>query len=637
MIEAAPPTADAVRAQVRRLIASPELARSQRLQRFLQFTVEESLASRAATLKEYTIALGVFDRDDSFDPQQSSIVRVEASRLRAKLRQYYATRGQTDPIRIDLPTGSYVPVFGWPAAEPASVAKPPARSRAAWLTRPRLAIASVTAATLIAVVGLVVGDRLGLREGISPTAAGLSSGPHAVAVLPLRNLSGDASQDYFSDGMTDALIAALAKKRMIRVISMTSVMAYRNVNRPIAEIARELDVTHVIEGSVLRIGGRIRITAQLVEAASERHLWAETYERDAANVLAIQDDVVHRIVSSLSDQAELGVAPDPGDAPTVDPEAYEAQLKARFFRNLMTEEGFNQSIEYFQRAITIEPDYALAYSCMASCYCLLGGHGFELVRPGEAMPAARATFQQALALDDTLAEPYAFPGLIKLKFDWDWQGAEEDMEPAIELSPSFSQARLLYSIFLEAMGRQNEAIGEAELARSLDPLSLAVNVNLAWQYMQADRLDDARRQLEATAELGQGFWGLHWGWGHYHRRKGKPDQAIAAFQESIAATGGHTLPLSALGHAYAVSGRSAEAREVIEALMALAAESYVSPYNVATVYAGLGEDDEVFAWLEEAYDERSRSLAWLNVAREYDRLRADPRFESLVRRIGLPQ
>ena len=504
MIEAAPPTADAVRAQVRRLIASPELAKSQRLQRFLQFTVEETLAGRAATLKEYTIALGVFDRDDSFDPQQSSIVRVEASRLRAKLRQYYATRGQTDPIRIDLPTGSYVPVFGSPAAEPASVAKPPARSRAAWLTRPRLAVASVTAATLIAVVGLVVGDRLGLREGISHTAAGLSSGPHAVAVLPLRNLSGDANQDYFSDGMTDALIAALAKKRLIRVISMTSVMAYRNVNRPIAEIARELGVTHVIEGSVLRIGGRIRITAQLVEAASERHLWAETYERDAANVLAIQDDVVHRIVSSLSDQAELGVAPDPDDAPTVDPAAYEAQLKARFFRSQMTEEGFNQSIEYFQRAITIEPDYALAYSGMASCYCLLGGHGFELVRPGEAMPAARATFQQALALDDTLAEPYAFLGLIKLKFDWDWQGAEEDMERAIELSPSFSQARLLYSIFLEAMGRQNEAIGEAQLARTLDPHSLAVNVNLAWQYMQADRLDDARRQLEATASWVKG-------------------------------------------------------------------------------------------------------------------------------------
>jgi TolB-like protein/Flp pilus assembly protein TadD len=459
----------------------------------------------------------------------------------------------------------------------------------------------------------------------------------SVAVLPLRNLSGDPGQDYFSDGITDALISSLAKRGLFRVISMTSVMGYKNVNRPVADIARELNVSHVIEGSVLRVDDKVRITAQFIEAETDSHIWAESYARDVADVLAIQDEVVSRIVSSLSGQVASTKDTSQEKKPTVDPVAYEAQLKGRFFRNKVTEEGFNKSIKYFKQAIAKEPGYALAYSGLASCFCLLSGHGFELRRPKDAMPPAKAAALKALELDDSLAEPHAFLGIIRLKYEWDWPGAEEAFKRSIQLNPSYAQARVFYSFYLETMGRQDEAIREAEQARIIDPLSLAVNVNLGWQYLQAGRRERAKQVFESTAELNPTFWGVHWGLGHYYRQNGMYENAIAEFRKAIDAKGGHILSLTALGYTYAVSGKTTEARQVLERLKALSQESYVSPFNMATVLVGLNEKDEAFAWLDKAYQERSRSLAWLNVVKEFDGVRSDPRFKTLLRRVGLPE
>ena len=627
-------------AQMGRLLSSPEFAQSDRLQQFLTFIVEETLAGRADALKEYTIALEVFERDDSFDPQTSSIVRVEASRLRAKLQKYNAIDGRNDPVHISLPPGSYVPAFQAagenlePAGTPrhaGPLATGAARRSGPWRVAAVLAV-------LIFVIGATALFFLYPKAGTDePPEASEPGGVYSLAVLPLRNLSGDAGQDYFSDGMTDALIAGLAKQDLVRVISMTSAMVYKNVNRPLAEIARELNVSHVIEGAVLRIGDRVRITAQLVEAETERHLWADTYARDVSDVLALQDEVVRRIVSSLSGQGALTKGARPKDMPSVDPAAYEAQLRGRFFRNKMTEEGFYKSIDYFKQAIEKEPGYALAYSGMASCFCLLSGQGFELVRPRDAMPVAKAAALKALELDDSLAEPHAFLGFIRLKYEWDWPGAEESLRRSMQLNPSYAQARLFYSIYLEAMGRQDEAIREAEQAKATDPLSLAVNINLGWQYLQAGRLEQARRLFESTAELNPNFWSVHWGFGHYYRQKAMYDEAIAAFQKAIDATGGYSLPLRDLGYTYAISGKSTEAREVLDRLEALARDGYVSPYNMATIHVGLGETDEAFAWLDRAFEERARSLVWLKVAKEYDGLRSDPRFNAFLRRIGLPE
>lgn len=633
------PPADHVGAQLDRILQSPVLAQSDRLQSFLRFIVDETLSGRGGSLKEYTIALDVFERDESFDPQTSSIVRVEASRLRSKLKEYYGTEGLHDPVHITLPTGSYVPRFQTVTRDVAPVVQPSADGGARRFVPAQIALIAVAVFAVVGVAAFVlfgVADRY--SRGDAPGAAATEHGwAHSVAVLPLRNLSGNADEDYFSDGMTDALITSLAMQKNVRVISLTSAMVYKNVNKPITDIARELNVNHIIEGSIFRSGERVRITAQLIEASTDRHLWAESYERDVADVLAIQDDVARRIVASLSGDVDALPAADPKPASAIDPEAQEAYLKGRYFRNQMTEDGFRKGIAYFKQAIEKEPGFAEAYSGVAACYCLLGGHGFELVEPREGMPDAKEAILESLRLDGDLAESHAFLGIIRLKYEWDWPGAEKAFRHAIELNPSFAQGRMFYSFFLEAMGRQEEAIREAEAARTIDPLSLAINLNLGWQYLRGGRLDRTLSQLETTDELRSGFWGVHWGLGHYHRQKGAYDEAIEAFEKAVEVGGGYTLPMTDLGYTYGIAGRSDEAREILDRLIALAEKSYVSPYNMATVHVGLGEIDEAFASLERAFESRSRSMAWLMVASEYDGLRSDPRFISLVERVGLPQ
>jgi tetratricopeptide (TPR) repeat protein len=253
------------------------------------------------------------------------------------------------------------------------------------------------------------------------------------------------------------------------------------------------------------------------------------------------------------------------------------------------------------------------------------------------MPAAKIAVMKALSLDDTLAEPHAFLGIIRLKDEWDWTGAEDSFRRAIDLNPSYAQARVFYSFYLEAMGRQQEAIEQAKAAKVIDPLSLAAITNLGWQYLQGGDLELARQTFESAVELDPDFWGVHWGLGHYHLRKGASKEATAAFQKAIDAGGGHSMPLSALGYAYAISGEPAAGRKMLDALKMLAKESYVSPFNMATIHIGLGEVDEAFVWLEKAFVQRSRSMAWLNVAREYDGIREDFRYKALVRRVGLPE
>ena len=341
------PRPDDVRAQLDKVLSSPDFAQSDRLQKFLRFVVDEQLAGRADALKEYTIALEVFERDESFDPQTSSIVRIEASRLRSKLEKYNATTGRGDAIRINLPQGSYVPTFqsAAQAVEPdATRVDTPSQGRAArWGSQNVVALLAVVVVVL-GVAALLVFDVIPLTPGIDqPQEASEPGQTYSIAVLPLRNLSGDADQDYFSDGLTDALIARIAKNPSMRVISLTSVMGYKNVNRPIADIADELNVSHVIEGSVLRIGDKVRITAQLIEARTDRHLWAETYERNGTDVLAIQNDVVRRIAMSLLGQVASTTSADSAHIGRVDVAAHELYLRGLYFRRKMTEEGFKKA------------------------------------------------------------------------------------------------------------------------------------------------------------------------------------------------------------------------------------------------------------------------------------------------------
>ena len=623
-----------VKTQLDKILASRGFVQTERLGQFLRYVVDETLAGRDDRLKEYSIAIEVFDRDDTFDPQTSSVVRVEASRLRTKLDEYYRGTGRDDPMVIELPRGRYVPVF-----RKNSNQDPPAEIRPR--TFPKIIsliketrFRAVVAISVLLLIGIATGVWIWASDRAAQSPAGESQA--SVAILPIRNLTGDPSQEFLSDGMTDAIINLLAKSRGLRVASLTSSMNYKHQTRSVSEMAKNLNVGHLVEGSVVRSENRIRISAKLIEAKSNRLLWSETFERTMSDVLSLHDDVAARITDSLTQRLKSSSDVGLTKRPSIKPSAYEAYLKGRFYRNKITESGFKKAIEHFKRAIALEPGFAPAHAGLAMCYCLLGGHGMELVRPHVGMPRAKKAAEQALRLNDSMAEPYAFMGIVRLKYEWDWKGAEVAFKKAIKLAPNLFQARLFYSLFLEAMGRHDEAIRQAEYARFINPLSREAIVNLGWQYLQAGKPDRAQVQFESALELEPNFWGALWGQGHYYLRQGLVEKAIESFRRAVASGGGHALPLSALGHAYAVSGRRSDALKVLDRLKAIERKTYVSPYHLATIYVGLGDDDKAFAELERAFQQRSRSLAWLNVMPEYQRLKAKPRYIQLKRRVGLP-
>jgi serine/threonine protein kinase/Flp pilus assembly protein TadD len=460
----------------------------------------------------------------------------------------------------------------------------------------------------------------------------------SVAVLPLADLSDQQpAPDYFADGMTEALITDLAKIKALRVISRTSVMQYKGVQRPLPQIARELNVDAVVEGSVLRSGKRVRITAQLIDAATDQHLWAESYERDLRDVLSLQGEVARAIANDIQvkltpqEQARLV------SARSVDPEAYQLYLKGRFYWNKRTEAGLKKGIEYFHQAIDLDPNYALAYAGIADCYSLLGWDLFGPLPPREALPIAKAAARKALETDDSLAEAHNSLAWTKLAFDWDWTGAEREFKRAIELNPGYAITHHWYAECLAGMGRYAEALAEIRQAQELDPLSLIISSIVGWVLYFDRKNDQAIAEFRKTLELDPNFWVAHWTLGRAYEQKAMFTEAIAEIQKAIDFSGSSPLSLAALGHTYAVSGRRAEAERVLNQLKDSSKQTYISPYGIAAIHAGLGEKDQAFLWLEKAYEERSGWLIWLRAEPGSDPLRSDPRFQDLLRRIGLTQ
>jgi len=459
----------------------------------------------------------------------------------------------------------------------------------------------------------------------------------AVAVLPLADLSEHQAADYFADGMTEALITALAKIKALRVISRTSVMQYKGVQRPLPQIARELNVDAVVEGSVLRSGNRVRITAQLIHAATDQHLWAESYERDLRDVLSLQGEVARAIANEIQvkltpqDQARLV------SARSVDPEAHQLYMKGRFYWNKRTEAGLRKGIEYFHQAIDLDSNYALAYAGIADCYSLLGWDLFGALPPREALPIAKAAARKALEADDSLAEVHNSLAWTKLVFDWDWMGAEREFKRAIELNPGYAVTHHWYAECLAGMGRYAEALAEIRQAQDLDPLSLIIGSIVGWVFHFDRKNDQAIAEFRKTLELDPDFWVAHWTLGRAYEQKAMFAEAIAEIQKAIDLSGGSALSLAALGHTYAVSGRRAEAERVLNELKESSKQGYISSYSIAAIHAGLGEKDQAFIWLEKAYEERSGWLIWLRAEPISDPLRSDPRFQDLLCRVGLPQ
>ncbi len=454
-------------------------------------------------------------------------------------------------------------------------------------------------------------------------------------MLPLDNLTGDPRQEYFADGMTEALIANLSKIGSLRVISRRSVMQYKAVHRPLREIAQELGVDAVVEGSVSHAGRRVRITAQLIEAAADRHLWAETYDRDQRDVLALQSDVAraiaHEIKIKLTPQERARLT----SARPLNPGAHEAYLLGRYFWNKRTEEGLAKALEYFQQAIGKDSSYAAAYAGIADYYNILPF--YSRYAPVEVFPKAKAAVLKALQIDETLPEAHAALAYVRAYYDWDWPGAEREFQRALELNPSYAAVHHSYSRYLAAMGRVDDALAEIKRAEVLDPISPILKANTAMILYFGRRYDEAIDQLHRTRELDSNYVVAHWGLGLAYEQKGMYAQAIGAMEKAIALSERDANFLSSLGHVYAVAGRRRDAQQVVDELKEQSKQAYVSSYHVGLVYSGMGEKDLAIAWLQEAAQERSTLLVYLRMDPRLAGLHSDRKFKDLRRRLGLPE
>jgi TolB-like protein/DNA-binding winged helix-turn-helix (wHTH) protein/Tfp pilus assembly protein PilF len=457
---------------------------------------------------------------------------------------------------------------------------------------------------------------------------------HSVAVLPLENLSKDPEQEYFSDGMTDELITDLAKVGQLQVISHTSVERYKGTKLPLREIARELGVDAVVEGRVMRSGDRVRITAQLIDARTDRHLWADTYERDVRDILGLQDEVAHRIATQVGINLTAGGQTEMASTRVVDSAAQEAYLKGRYRWNQRTEAGLRAGIKYFQKAIDLDPNYPQAYAGLADCYIMMANWGF--MPPAEAYPNAEVAARKALALDDHLAEAYTSLAYATLLYDWEWSGAEQKFRRAIELNPNYATAHHFYSIYLMAAGRHTEARAEIRRAQALDPFSLIINSVVGWIYYEGRQYDQAIQQCEKTVEMDPNYVPALLDLGNIYLRTGDYKKAIAQFERARAVAGDKSIVLSYLAQVRALSGDRAAAQKILYQLEKPAPPMFVSTWDLALIHLALGDKEKALSFLEKAVDQHVGWVVRLGVDPALDSLRVEPRFKVLQQRIRIP-
>ncbi len=494
----------------------------------------------------------------------------------------------------------------------------------------RMLLAGIAALALVTVTVALMLHRGG-ASGTTPAAI------KSLAVLPLKNLSGDPTQEYLADGMTEALIGRLSRTHDLRVISRTSVMGFKDTHVSVPEIAKRLHVDAIVEGSVIREGSQVRVTVQLIRGATDEHIWAEEYQQEYRSILTLQEEVARTIAQQinirLTPRGRVGLA----GVRTVDPQVHESYLKGRYYFNQRTEDSLNRSVGYFQRAIARDPSYALAYCGLADAYALLGFRG--RVPSKDALSQAKTAALKAIQLDDTLGEPHASLAFIAETHEWDWATAEREYKRALELNPGDARAHHWYGGYLMYVGRFDEGIAEAKRARDLDPLSLPVNNALAGRLLVAGRVDEALKQLQETLEMNPHFAPAHQTLGWAYLNKGKHSEAIQEFQQALQLSGtdDHDIMLD-LGFAYAAAGNREEARRMLAKLKELNGRGLVPSGSIGILYGALGELNEAFAWLDKAYEERDPELTYLKVpGRRFEPLRHDARFQQLVRRVGLPE
>jgi TolB-like protein/Tfp pilus assembly protein PilF len=602
---------DAINHQLQRVLSSESFIHSPQLCRFLRYIVEQEIAAQADQLKEYVLGVQVFSKGESFDPRIDTVVRTEARRLRGKLVEYYQAEGRNDTIEISLPKGGYRAIFH-------------ARSNAANSTAVHIPVMWVAIGVCLTMtIALAAVYWLWIRGKNSDSVQ-----LRAIAVLPLENLSADPAQEYFSDGMTDALITDLAKIGGLRVISRTSVLQFKKTSKPISEVARQLGVGYVVEGTILRAGDRVRITAQLIAVPNERHLWAETYERPGSDVLSLQGEIARTVAGQVKirltaqERARL-------IAGRISPEAHDLYLKGRFYWHTRDTEKLQKSIEYFKQAIDKEAKYALAYAALSDSYSVLSGR-FDGQRKKDFLIQAHQAANRALELDEKLGEAHA--SLAVSADDWDWSKAEQELRSAIELSPSYSTAHQWLSGILINTGRFEGGLSESRRARDLDPLSPGVHSQLGWCLYQARQYDAAIRQLRDTVELFPDFVQPYIHLGMAYSAAGMHRESIDIFQKLVGMTRGAPAVAALLAHAHARSGDKTQSKRLLNEY---GNRTDITPVVLALLHMDVGDNEHALEWLGKGVAQHSMYIEELKVEPLYDSLRSDRRFTALLRSMNL--
>ena len=470
------------------------------------------------------------------------------------------------------------------------------------------------------------------EEGISSTA---QLDKKRIAVLPFANISPSPSDEYFSDGMTEELIATLSRIKSLGVIARTSIIRYKGLTKSVVEIGRELHVGTVLEGSVRVAGKKLRITAQLIDAATEEHLWAETYDRNLEDAFAIQSDLAKRITKALKIRILQSETLRLEKKATGIPEAYSLYLKGRHALNTRTEKGLQDAIQHFESSIKHDSNFALAYTGLADAYSILASYSLEYIPPREGFPKAKTAAEKALSLDDHLAEAHASLGLVNFYYEWDWDGAEAELKKALELNPGYAQAHQYYADFVKSFGRFDEALGEMKNALALDPLSYSINTGIGHILYLSRQYDLAIDQYRKIVESDPAFVPARLWFGRPYMQKGMFKEAIEQSEEAVKLSKESTVSLATLGQAYASAGQRTEARKILDRLLERSKKQYVPSYWIALVQMSMGNKDEAFVRLEQAYHERSSWLVWAKVEPRFDPLRSDPRFISILTRMRL--
>jgi adenylate cyclase len=457
----------------------------------------------------------------------------------------------------------------------------------------------------------------------------------SIAVLPFNNMSNEPGQEYFSDGLTDGILNSIAHLRNLKVCARTSSFKFKGENRDIKEVGKELGVRTILEGSVQRQGNKVRIIVQLINVEDGFHFWSEQYDEKIDDIFALQD----KIANAVADKLQITISGEEQNVTTKNPpptkEAYEIYLKGRSLWNLGTPPDLKKAIDLFQQAITIDPQFAKAYSAVADCYNALG-YGSHL-SPKQAFPRANEAAKKALELDSTLSEPHAALGFYRFYYDWDWAAAEEEFRTAIALNPNYELGYKWYGYYLTAMKRYDEANIILKKAADLDPLSVPIHTDIGFSLYYKGDYDQAIRKLQASLSMNAKYPLAHLWLGRSYQAKQMYSEAITEYKAALQITPGWPVGLAQIGNVYGVAGKKAEGQTILDTLLSLSTRKFVTSYGMALVYAGLGEKEKAFQWLNNAYEERSNWLVWLKTDPRWAAIRSDKRFAQLLYNVGLPE